>query len=1472
MSNIRARINPLSGNEILLSYNKEKKLYEYFDDLLEKYPNRREAEKYFKIFINGYEVDKKHWKYIKPKPSVSVVIALVPGNDQTIGQLAIISAVIAVTVFTPVGPAGFTAGQAFLIRAGVAIGATLLVNSLITPQANAFSFGETSQDEGQTFSIASQSNIFKKYGKVPKVYGKHKMFPIVVANPYTDLELDQRTKELVQYFYCIYDFGLGPAFVEDLRIGDTPINNFLDVVQNDDGGFDVVNARYRFVDPNKPDTDEGVWDEKVNKTFELYKGDVTQSEVSVAINRNRDNDLGSTVADYQAVRNCEANIRSEKQEIVLGFIFPQGLKTFASNGSSGQRNVQILVEFAEDGTEDWRRCDDLNYVDDFEYYEQESSMAKIPQNLWNDTSLNQDFLHELDSTSFYTGVISSNTEITSEVFFSDRYNFLDEDFRYPEGKQNVPDTNIFWPIGNYGFFIRQYGIRKGYTTKILLNIQAPVGCNIFINGQEIGTVTGHTAYMSGYYNHITPAKTSVVLFIDYVRRNFGLNTNTFYYKDHEALGDNIPNNDFNFFEIRVPQDGTKTFYGNQQKPMYGSIRFAPKSKESLKVRVTRIRSYLGYAYQILDNMTWLYLTTKFETQTISTDKRHVFLELKIKATDQLNGAIQDLSGIVTSVLDVYDENTSTWNKELSENPAWIFADILSGEVNKRSIAKSRLDTASLVEWAEYCDEVPTAPSNIDAYINQRFKCGFILDYNATVISLINQVCSSAQASMSVIDGKYGVLIDKQKTNPVQIFTPRNSSNFASNRKYVDIPHALKVKYIEPSSNWEIREKIVYSDGFNELNATTFEDIETFGVTNNEQAYRYGRYMLAQGKLRQENISINVDFEHLVCVRGDYVKITQDVMMVGGVPARVKAVSGNDITIDNKFTTEINIDYGYTFRTKTGEVKTSTMTINSPTTAEVDGDIPEVGDLIVWGEVGEITFDCIVKSIIPSDDLTAQLILVEKNDAIFDAESSDEIPLYNPLISSIKDSESSPPSAVENLAITDNSYDCNGSQYEYFVDMSWSIPLGTVYEVFEVYADFGLGYSIAGYTNNLNYKYIVDAGNLSIEHKFKVLAVSSTGAKISLGQALEVSATPLPKTSAPKNVENFNANITNETLQLDWDLIDDCDADGYLIRFSPSLTATWQSSIPLLEVSKNTSMINFQARVGTYFIKAKDFAGNESADAAQVKTSIPNLFNLNVVEETNDFPTFPGALDKVEDFSGSLILEEAISGGPGVIQYYPDGEYFYENFLDLGDVFTVRLQSLIEAEGYTIDDLMSNWNTLSEVAVLGSVQSSDWNVETYYRARDSMVVMADWTTLDSVATLAAGAEADWMAWRKFTVGDFTGRLFQFKLKLISNVPNVSPRVIDAEIRSDMPDRIESYNNQSAPNTGLTITYSPAFYGPGTTPTIGITQDNAQQGDYYEITNRTLEGFDIQFFDKDDVAVARTFDAMIKGYGRNYTSTI
>ena len=119
-------------------------------------------------------------------------------------------------------------------------------------------------------------------------------------------------------------------------------------------------------------------------------------------------------------------------------------------------------------------------------------------------------------------------------------------------------------------------------------------------------------------------------------------------------------------------------------------------------------------------------------------------------------------------------------------------------------------------------------------------------------------------------------------------TPRNSFNYIGRKQFIDLPHALKVRFINPQKDWQEDERIVYSDGYDVQNAERFETVDMMACTRPEQAWREGRYHLAVGRLRPETHEVFQDVEALRATDGDLVMFAHDVIMVGISTGRIKA--------------------------------------------------------------------------------------------------------------------------------------------------------------------------------------------------------------------------------------------------------------------------------------------------------------------------------------------------------------------------------------------------------------------------------------------------------------------------------------------------------------------------------------------------------------------------------------------------------
>lgn len=898
-------------------------------------------------------------------------------------------------------------------------------------------------------------------------------------------------------------------------------------------------------------------------------------------------------------------------------------------------------------------------------------------------------------------------------------------------------------------------------------------------------------------------------------------------------------------------DGSIRITANRQNPVIAAFGVRGLAPARYEVRLTRLGVSGGGNFQNNDSATWSILKSYNDSSPVIETKPHTYIELRIKASEELSGSVQSLSAVCTSRLNVWDG--SAWSVESTANPAWIFADIITGSSVNKPLSLDRLDTSSLKDWADYCD------IEVNAGEGPRITTNFVVDYNTTAKELLNQVTASGKATISLFNGKYGVAIDEEKSIPVQHFTPRNSWGFSSSRTYIDTPQAVKVRFVDPDNDWQVRERIVYNDGFDINNTTEFDIIDSFGCINPDQAYRYGRYMIAQGLLRQEKISISVDMENLICTRGDLVRFTHDAMRVGGLPARILSISGNEITIDEQFSPSAGA-YVYEHRVNGGVTLGAITSIVSPRVIEVDTSVNmSEGDMIVLGLSGQVSIDLLVQSISPNQDLTADLLLVEYAPAIFTADT-ESIPAYDPnlsngLIGSITEADNL--TSLERITFNDN------GTANVFIDLTWDI--NSVITKSDIYlsVDGSEPLSVAS-TEEFKYSYTVNADEIDLEHVFYVDTFNALGNHSGWQAATATAITPVGDIVPPDNVQNLRLSVISETIQLEWDELIDESLSYYEVRYSPLTSgANWNTAQVLIaKVSKDLTSSSVSSRVGTYFIKAVDGSGNYSEVAGQARTTIPALSALNVIDTRNDSPTWGGVKSNTEVVNGALSL---LIQGDGV--YFSSGSYDYSSIIDLGEIYTSRLSNKIQATGRSAEDLLSSWDTLAEVSTIQTWRDGDFSAKVLVRTASKLDVIADWLTLSSVSSLLQST--NWTEWRELTTGDYTGRYIQFALELSSRTGLASPVITNGLIEIDMPDRFDSDENIISGTGVKSVSYAPSFRAK---PSLQVTMDNAKTGDYYTISSSDRSGFDIQFFDSSDVGISRQFDWAAKGYGAESTEVI
>lgn len=367
----------------------------------------------------------------------------------------------------------------------------------------------------------------------------------------------------------------------------------------------------------------------------------------------------------------------------------------------------------------------------------------------------------------------------------------------------------------------------------------------------------------------------------------------------------------------------------------------------------------------------------------------------IKATDQLNGTITDLTGVVTSILPDWDKETQTWIDRPTNNPASIFKAVLQENMINKPLLDKQIDLKQLQHWHEYCEE-------------NGFECNLIIEKALPLNDLLGKIASTGRATPAWLDGKRTVIIDDPKL-PKQVVTPRNSWDFSATKEFIDIPHAWRIPFANEEKDYLTDEYIVYADGYNADNATVYETLSFEGVTKPDQIYKMGKYYHNVAKLRPETYNFSMDIENLVCNRGDVMIIHHDVPAYGIKSARIKQVILDDngdctaVILDDFVIFEQDKSYYLRNRYKDGSFGIFNIT-NQYVADDVNGekytmyfekpltdlDIPNEGDLCMIG-VNEIeTAKVLIKSITPQNDLSALIEAVNYDENIY---SLDTIPPF-----------------------------------------------------------------------------------------------------------------------------------------------------------------------------------------------------------------------------------------------------------------------------------------------------------------------------------------------------------------------------------------------------------------------------------------------------------------------------------------------
>ncbi len=889
-------------------------------------------------------------------------------------------------------------------------------------------------------------------------------------------------------------------------------------------------------------------------------------------------------------------------------------------------------------------------------------------------------------------------------------------------------------------------------------------------------------------------------------------------------------------------------------PMRRGWRIAV-TRGQYEVRLQRTTAYLSRRDLVKDVMVWTALRSLKSAAPIVFPQHLALIALRIRATDQLSGVISTFNCDCASLVNAYSGSGSTWNADTaSSNPADLFRHVLQGPANARPQGDVRVDVSNLQAWWGYC------------YANG-FAYNEVINSVGSVYDKLCDIAAAGRAVPTWIDGTWGVVWDRPTDPIVQHFTPRNSWGFKGDKPYVQQPHGWRVKFINAANGYTSDERIVYDDGYSSSNATLFEGIQFPGVTDPALIWKHGRFHIAQSRLRPEKITLQVGWDHLVCTRGDRVRVTHDVLLIGLAFGRVKSVAGQVVTLDETVTIAGGKTYGVQFRVPE-DVRIIDRAVDPGVVAgdytmltlvgDLTGIVP--GNLFAFGETEQESADYRVQAIAHQGNLIATLTLVDDAPEISQADTG-TIPDYDPHVTIPADPFTLPPRDLRYLELIDG----RGQTARALVHLTWQVPrFGKIasFQVQDKSDDVGGPWTNVASILPPHTSADIPYGASGV-WSFRVRCIFTDGTASDWISLLGLSLQGL--TFAPSDVTNLHQHAVDGRTVLDWTIVDDPRAILYEVRKGSS----WDTGLVVGDVVAQPPWPT--TGDGTYHVKAyvlTPFGVRVySPDAASIAIA-GSIFARNILRNNDEQAAgWPGRLQGgvidgsfirtdvsaaiTEAWAAEIVSTLELTGIHIAV-------YASAQTVDIGRAAECRFWTEYEASGILIgDDFLAKTDVLADGDILGTSPTRFIQAFPVWRfATDGstdIFAPSDIFAPTDVFT----ADIHWGDWVAIPSGTRVERFFQPGYVLITNDAATNATGTKFSWFVDVPDRNDDYTALAVPDTGLSVTFYSGGYN--ATPTPGATAVpfnggpnnaplphvqraivNGTNGDEVKITSLTLTG--------------------------------
>ena len=492
-------------------------------------------------------------------------------------------------------------------------------------------------------------------------------------------------------------------------------------------------------------------------------------------------------------------------------------------------------------------------------------------------------------------------------------------------------------------------------------------------------------------------------------------------------------------EIRVVASKLETFYRQH------TWNFPSRGR--WEVRVTMMKDE-NRSSQSQSRTIWAGLQTLRPEYPLNLTTPVSVVALRIKASYQLNGQLDNFNLIAERLCLDWDVGTGTWVKRATSNPASLFRYVLQSSANPKPVADEDIDLEQLAEWHDFCR---TKDLKYDRVIDTP---------DTTLRDVLTEVAAAGRASPRHDGIKWGVTIDRPSELVVDHINPRNSSDFTVTRSYFEPPHGIRVKFTDASNNYEQAQRLVRWPGY-EGEMTLTEQMEMIYKTDADEVYRETIRRMYEALYRPDIYQAMQDGPARVATRGDLVMLSHHVIDTVQVTGRVTAVQGRLIELDELVTIEEGIQYAIRFRNfaETADfempdtIGSSIVSLVSGTSGETSiltlngtGPVPKRGDLVHFGPSSEDSLPLIVSGIEAAEESASVVRMVDAAPIIDDLVDALEIPAWSGRVGAEIDENFLLPSAPRFSSVVSRLVNLFAYLVEYRVEPGSGIIAASSYEI------------------------------------------------------------------------------------------------------------------------------------------------------------------------------------------------------------------------------------------------------------------------------------------------------------------------------------------------------------------------------------------------------------------------------------------